>query len=281
MAFVVLALLAAGLVGVQRADAQAGRLLAAVAGVDARVHGTVPVTPGLVTTAARERAAAMGPLFEAVASLADGSGAEAPAAGAPPRSERATPRDTGPARSARPGVLAGPEPAATPRRANAAKAQRVADRTDAGARAARPVAHVLRFTERRVTRVEKKAVRRVARAEQKADRWAARVERKADRWAVKAERKADRWTARAERLAQRRAQLAERRAERAERRAERRVERAERWDARAERRIARVSARASGGARGSGLRHHFRRGRGAKHPVAHSAGHGSAWPWGR
>ena len=42
VAFVVLAILAAGVVGIHRAEAQAGRLIAAVIGAGASVHGTLP-----------------------------------------------------------------------------------------------------------------------------------------------------------------------------------------------------------------------------------------------
>jgi hypothetical protein len=42
VAFVVLAIVAAAVVGIQRADAQGGRLLAAVIGVGVSVHGTLP-----------------------------------------------------------------------------------------------------------------------------------------------------------------------------------------------------------------------------------------------
>ncbi len=58
-AFIVLVFLAAGVVGVQKADAQAGRLLAAAVGTGVRVHGALPAAPEPSATTA-------GPAFEAL-----------------------------------------------------------------------------------------------------------------------------------------------------------------------------------------------------------------------
>ena len=65
LAFIVLALAAAVLVGVQRADAHAGRLLAAAIGTTVRVHGTVPSLGG--STELARQGAAIGPVFEELA----------------------------------------------------------------------------------------------------------------------------------------------------------------------------------------------------------------------
>lgn len=59
-AFIVLVFLAAGVVGVQKADAQAGRLLAAAVGTGVRVHGALPAAPE--TSATTES-----PAFDALA----------------------------------------------------------------------------------------------------------------------------------------------------------------------------------------------------------------------
>jgi hypothetical protein len=65
LAFVVLALLAAALVGVQRAEAQSGRFLAAAIGTTVRVQGTLPGSE-LSLDVARDRLASLSP---AVATL--------------------------------------------------------------------------------------------------------------------------------------------------------------------------------------------------------------------
>jgi hypothetical protein len=62
LAFVVLALLAAALVGVQRADAQSGRFLAAAIGTTVRVQGTLPGSE-LSLDVARDRLASLSPAF--------------------------------------------------------------------------------------------------------------------------------------------------------------------------------------------------------------------------
>ena len=62
LAFVVLAFVAAAIVGVQRADAQPGRFLAAVVGTAVRVQGTLPADE-VPFDAARHRLAALGPGF--------------------------------------------------------------------------------------------------------------------------------------------------------------------------------------------------------------------------
>jgi len=67
MAFVVLALLAAALVGVQRADAQSGRFLAAAIGTTVRVQGTLPGSE-LSFDVARHRLVSLSP---ALATLTD------------------------------------------------------------------------------------------------------------------------------------------------------------------------------------------------------------------
>ncbi len=65
LAFIVLALAAAVLVGVQRADAHAGRMLAAAIGTTVRVHGTVPTLGG--STELARQGAAIGPTLEELA----------------------------------------------------------------------------------------------------------------------------------------------------------------------------------------------------------------------
>ncbi len=67
VAFVVLAFLAAVLVGTQRADARGGQFFAAVAGASARVHGVLPTLAIASTVAARQDIEALGPVFVAVA----------------------------------------------------------------------------------------------------------------------------------------------------------------------------------------------------------------------
>jgi hypothetical protein len=62
LAFVVLALLAAALVGVQRADAQSGRFLAAAIGTTVRVQGTLPGSE-LSLDVARDRLVSLSPAF--------------------------------------------------------------------------------------------------------------------------------------------------------------------------------------------------------------------------
>jgi len=62
LAFVALALVAAALVGVQRADAQPGRFLAAAIGTTVRVQGTLPASE-LSLDVARHRLVSLSPAF--------------------------------------------------------------------------------------------------------------------------------------------------------------------------------------------------------------------------
>lgn len=71
LAFVVLALVAAGVVGVQRADAQGGRLLAGVVGSSVHVEGTLPASVDLAEAPGRARVAALGPVFTSLADAVD------------------------------------------------------------------------------------------------------------------------------------------------------------------------------------------------------------------
>ena len=64
VAFVVLAFAAAAIVGIQRAEAQAGRFLAAVVGTSVRVQGTLSSDDGPVEAAIR--AAGLGPAFSSL-----------------------------------------------------------------------------------------------------------------------------------------------------------------------------------------------------------------------
>jgi hypothetical protein len=77
VAFVLLAFVAAALVGVQRAEAQDGRLLAAaVVGASVTAHGTLPSPEKLSAISSRARVSALGPVFTALSEVADGSGSE-------------------------------------------------------------------------------------------------------------------------------------------------------------------------------------------------------------
>lgn len=66
VAFVMLALAAGLVVGVQQAEAQGGRLLAAAAGVGAHVQGTISSPSETVGSRAHERLADLGPTFVSV-----------------------------------------------------------------------------------------------------------------------------------------------------------------------------------------------------------------------
>ena len=72
LAFVVLAFVAAALVGVQRADAQPGRFLAAVVSTTVRVQGTLPASE-VSLDAARQRLASLGPALAALGEHAPAS----------------------------------------------------------------------------------------------------------------------------------------------------------------------------------------------------------------
>jgi hypothetical protein len=71
VAFVVLALVVTGLIGMQRADAQGGRLLAAMVGAAAGVHGVLPAPARDSEEAAVSRVVALGPAFAALTGGAD------------------------------------------------------------------------------------------------------------------------------------------------------------------------------------------------------------------
>jgi len=77
MAFVVLALMAACLVGVQRAEAQSGRLLAAAVGLSVRAQGSLPDPLGSLADAAQEQVTTLGPLFELVLDGSSGPATDA------------------------------------------------------------------------------------------------------------------------------------------------------------------------------------------------------------
>lgn len=86
VAFVCLAFIAAALVGVQRADAQAGRFLEAFVGSGARVHSaTTLLTGDARRLEASRRLAGLGPGFEVLADLSPGAD---PARTEEPRTKR-------------------------------------------------------------------------------------------------------------------------------------------------------------------------------------------------
>lgn len=75
VAFVCLAFIAAALIGVQRADAQAGRFLEAFVGSGARVHSDTTLLTGEVRRLeGGKRLAGLGPGFEVLAELSPGAG---------------------------------------------------------------------------------------------------------------------------------------------------------------------------------------------------------------
>ena len=74
VAFVVLAFAAAAIVGIQRAEAQAGRFLAAVVGTSVRVQGTL--TSDIAPVDAAIRAAGLGPAFSSLDRALRGGGSE-------------------------------------------------------------------------------------------------------------------------------------------------------------------------------------------------------------
>lgn len=65
-----LALMAAGLVGIQRAEARDGRLLVAVVGTRAEVHGTLPAVSEATRAISLARSSDLGPAFVALAAVA-------------------------------------------------------------------------------------------------------------------------------------------------------------------------------------------------------------------
>lgn len=69
-AFVMLALMAAGVIGIQRAEAQAGRLLVAMIGTSAEVHGTLPAVSETTRAVSLARSSDLGPAFVALAAVA-------------------------------------------------------------------------------------------------------------------------------------------------------------------------------------------------------------------
>ena len=83
MAFVVLALMAGCLVGVQRAEAQSGRLLAAAVGLSVRAQGALPDPLASLGDVAQEQATTLGPLFALVLDLPSGAASDVDAAEGP------------------------------------------------------------------------------------------------------------------------------------------------------------------------------------------------------
>jgi hypothetical protein len=74
VAFVCLAFIAAALIGVQRADAQAGRFLEAFVGSGVRVHSDTLLTGEVRRLEGGKRLAGLGPGFEVLAELSPGAG---------------------------------------------------------------------------------------------------------------------------------------------------------------------------------------------------------------
>lgn len=111
VAFIVLAFIAAALVGIQRADAETGRFLALVIHGKAVVHGTVPLAADNVQESAVDRLASLVPGGDGtrfVPAEPQGSG-EARADDADPRHERAN-RDGRPSRGTGPATDGGRDP---------------------------------------------------------------------------------------------------------------------------------------------------------------------------
>lgn len=93
VAFVVLAFAAAAIVGIQRAEAHAGRFVAAVVGTSVRVQGTL--TTDVAPVEAAIRAAGLGPAFSSLDRILRG-GASEPLETAPVEAAVAAPRLTEP-----------------------------------------------------------------------------------------------------------------------------------------------------------------------------------------
>lgn len=219
VAFAILALVAATLVGIQRADAQAGRLLAAVAGATVRVQGTLPAQAAALADTAREHGAALGPAFEVV--LADahdrsprrgqpglldsltedrtatahrrpGSKARQSSASGPHTGVRAVAHRPGSSRTA--GNVAGPGAARSQARGH--RRDHAADRAggrgegSANARATGGAQRAMRGAGRRLPKALLTAQRRTERLERVAERRAARAQRTAERHVKRLERRA-------------------------------------------------------------------------------------------
>lgn len=237
VAFAVLALVAATLVGMQRADAQGGSFLAAVAGATVRVQGTVPRGAVHLAATARDGGAALGPALDAVLTEArERSGGRDTAAAlvgtlgpdtasesrtAPKSRHRAEPREQ--VRIAPAAGRAGSSRAAGP----AAEVATTRDDRRTGHRADRRTGGADDADHRREgsKAVERASERRGARAEWWAERRTERLERRAEQLERKAERRLSRALLQASLRAERLERRAERRAERARSRAQRRAHR--------------------------------------------------------
>lgn len=131
VAFVMLALAAGLVVGVQQAEAQGGRLLAAAAGVGAHVQGTISSPPETVGSRGYDRLADLGPTFVSVREVV--GHADVSTVSADPDPDTDTGHGTQPA-AAGPGT----RPAATPTRPSATRAK-AGDLTSGKSAAARSV----------------------------------------------------------------------------------------------------------------------------------------------
>jgi hypothetical protein len=280
MAFVLLAVAAIGVVGLQRADAQPGRFLAAAVGVHAQAQGTLHLSSPALTHVAREHAAAMGPLFEvlvtaphgghdgrlgAAAAQAVTTGPQAASPGEPDvRQTQQAANSAGGGSQVSAAHVAGDSTDALAERSLATSTSPRTREFDGDrtvrrvvAEAARTAREVVETVAGRVAATAREQAPRPGerRSEERAerlDRWVAKREARAER---RAER-VDRWMAKREARAERRAERVDRWVAKREARAERRAERVDRWmakhEARSERLTEWLSDRGDSHSRGPG-----------------------------
>lgn len=180
LAFVVLAFIATALVGVQRADAQPGRFLAAVVSTTVRVQGTLPASE-VPLDAARHRLASLGPAFAALGQHVPGF--VRPQAGSVDTSARdgmsrvrgdretGSPRDAEPSEKARQGRPSQADERAAGRRAGALEKARDNAHEAAGTSAQRTGKHV-RAAAEALEKAASKVARRAAEVSERAhSRW--------------------------------------------------------------------------------------------------------------
>lgn len=182
MAFVLLAFVAAALVGIQRADAQGGRLMAAVIGGTVRVHGILPApsTESLDTAEAQ----ALGPVFAAL---------RAPEATVRPGHETRTAPTGAAATSVN--VQRAVTSAVRPVEERLTEARPAAAKTVPAATSAtkpRPTGDAAARDEKAAERAKSRAERAAAKAEKVAERAAARAEKAAEKLRERASRAAER-----------------------------------------------------------------------------------------
>lgn len=250
VAFVMLAFVTVAVIGIQRAEAQAGRFVAAMVGATVQVQGTLPAASDASREATLERAAELGPAFAAVAgaslprlgsesaeaatqTLAGISGSDSDAVGEAAVAETAT-VDTA--------VAVTPVVAGEDRQAPSAGAGHGVGKVDrAVAKAVRRAARTEAKADRRAARAAAKVQRQLYRPAAVAGREVARMDRPAAPTQAKADRRAARVAAKAERSVDRAEAQVAGATVRAEAKRERRTERAA---VRAEREVAKLTATA-------------------------------------